>query len=147
MLHERSVTDWPLLIVNNHGFYDLSATPLVDFFAPLLSYLESAPVEQVIVTTPKTTTTTKRVELHPKALNTATIQTVNKKVVEEDTEPPLPPKHEHVEENQEGPNPAMETIGMYVGLALLGAVVVLIVFVVVSKQMKRKRTNNRRFET
>jgi hypothetical protein len=150
MIHERSATPWPDLIGTYYSVYELSATPLLEYFAPLEEYFNSAPLEQVVPTFPPTkrTTSKPKIEYEEVKLKSAEIRKnetvgVNFKVSDSETERP-----EHIHDYPvDGPNPVMQSYSMYIGLGLLGAVAVMVLVVIVKKVKKNRRTNNRRFET
>ncbi|EFA05125.1 angiotensin-converting enzyme 2 [Tribolium castaneum] len=144
MLHDRTSSDWPALI-NGFGVYELSATPLLDYFAPLNDYLDATlNTEQVVPsTTPKPTKAQKIKTLIVKKTNV----TETDEDVQNDEPEPEVPRH-ILEDREETPNHAMEKITVFIGVGLLAGVAAIIGFVILRKKMTgRGRTNNRRFET
>lgn len=148
-MRERTNTDWPSLF-NNFNVYELSAVPFIDYFAPLEAYLDSTiNLEQKYV--PPTTTTPKPTTAKPKPKKAKKLISKNANNKESDenvqNEEPAVPRH-ILEDREETPNHVMEHITVFIGVGLLVAVAAIIGYVIVSKKLKRRRrANNRRFET
>ncbi|XP_044253409.1 angiotensin-converting enzyme-like isoform X2 [Tribolium madens] len=148
MLRERSSTDWPTL-ANNFGIYELSATPLLDYFAPLNDYLDlTLNLKQVVpTTTPKPASKLTKTEARKKLNFTEKKTNITESVEDEQNDEPEVPRH-ILEDREETPNHVMEKVTVFIGVGLLAGVAAIIGFVIFKKKMtKQGRTNNRRFET
>ncbi|KAJ8914194.1 hypothetical protein NQ315_015967 [Exocentrus adspersus] len=156
MVRDRSTTDWPYLVTLNYGF-DISASHLLEYFKPLEQYLVEAPLEQVpvITTTTTTTTTTKSTT----TTTTPVSITKSKDVARERISLNISQSATGVQSDQPKVNNTISSpnggetdksnVSMYVGVGLLVLVCCTLVGVFSYRHLRRRRrrTNNRRFES
>lgn len=164
LLNERSTRNWPELLNNYLGIDEISAQPILDYFQPLEEYFEKAPqtqssywtTQRTKITTP--TTTTKPKPEHKKSK-------FDRKSTKNVTEPPTPINQTQKDEGYKNITASVGKDGsasddngrestqthkavILTAIGVLVCVTVLAVSVVLRKKLRRKRkTNNRRFET
>lgn len=151
MVYERPSKDSATLLNNFYSIYDITADSLLNYFQPLEAYLETAPLiqEKIHATTNTTNKTNSMKEKKLEKLRniTADKTTTNQPTISHHTIGPEPHRHYH-EDLQEGNNPAMQQISMYIGIGLLLGVVAVILFAIAKKTIwKPKNNTNRRYQT
>ncbi|RZC32885.1 angiotensin-converting enzyme, partial [Asbolus verrucosus] len=144
MINEKSSDDWQNLISNYYSIYDLTASSLLDYFQPLENYLDAAPLEQEIITTETPEYTTRVVKMEKLRLKVSEVEPEKNKTNVRINN--VHPDDRKAGEVTEIPN-RTEKIVMYIGIGLLGGVAVLLIVTGLRKLTRRKRSNNRRFET
>lgn len=154
MLRDRDTSDWPQLLSLHYGL-DISANELLKYFEPLEQYFETAPVEQVpVVTTTSTTSTTTTTT--STTTTTTTVRSPSTPVDSESdfsTVDSLAVDQLKLNDSRAASDSSSGTVkdshvGMWVGVSLSVMVACLLVAGYGYKLLKKKRrTNNRRFDT
>lgn len=135
ILSERKKNDWLNSINFITGIDAISASSLINYFQPLMDYLENAPIEVKIQEF--TTISAKTTQTTSKSLLKSVFQ-VN------ETETNSTEATYVYEKKPETPSNVL-----YIGVAILMGLMVVVAGYVAVKRLRKRRpkTNNRRFET
>lgn len=168
LINERSTRNWPELLNNYLGFDGISAQPLLEYFQPLEEYFEKAPQTQSPYSTTQRTviTTSTSTTIKPKPERKKS--KFDRKSPKNVTEPPTPilaanetkkdEGYKNVEnsldqdsldlDNNRKENMLPHKAEIFIAIGVLVCITIFTVLFVLRKKLRRKRKgNNRRFET